>query len=90
MKVRLVSAPAPLTDRTEMETDDTVVPNFRGMTIREVLKKSKEKGIEVRVDRKRLGDRPAAGGRDARAGGPPLHRHLRHGFLKVVRCDFRC
>ena len=40
--------------------------------------------------RKRLGDRPAAGGRDARAGGPPLHRHLRHGFLKVSRCDFRC
>jgi cell division protein FtsI (penicillin-binding protein 3) len=49
MKVRLASAPAPLMDRTGVETDDTVVPNFRGMTIREVLKKSKEKGIEVRV-----------------------------------------
>ena len=49
MKVRLASAPAPLMDRTGVETDDTVVPNFRGMTIREVLKKSKKKGIEVRV-----------------------------------------
>jgi cell division protein FtsI (penicillin-binding protein 3) len=49
MKVSLASAPAPLMDRTAMESDDTVVPNFRGMTIREVLKKSKEKGIEVRV-----------------------------------------
>jgi cell division protein FtsI (penicillin-binding protein 3) len=49
MKVRLASTPASLTDRTGVETDDTVVPNFRGMTIREVLKKSKEKGIEIRV-----------------------------------------
>jgi cell division protein FtsI (penicillin-binding protein 3) len=49
MKVSLASAPAPLTDRTAVESDDTVVPNFQGMTIREVLKKSKEKGIEVRV-----------------------------------------
>ena len=49
MKVRLASIPAPITDRTGVETDDTVVPNFRGMTIREVLKKSKEKGVEVRV-----------------------------------------
>jgi cell division protein FtsI (penicillin-binding protein 3) len=49
MKMRLISTPAPLTDNTEMETDDTVVPNFRGMTIREVLKKSKEKGINIRV-----------------------------------------
>ncbi|MCX5838320.1 MAG: penicillin-binding transpeptidase domain-containing protein [Deltaproteobacteria bacterium] len=49
MKVSLISTPAPLTDRTGVETDDTVVPNFRGLTIREVLKRSKEKGIEVRV-----------------------------------------
>ena len=49
MKVRFASTPAPLTDLTGVETDDTVVPNFRGMTIREVLKKSKEKGFEVRV-----------------------------------------
>jgi cell division protein FtsI (penicillin-binding protein 3) len=49
MKVSLASAPTPLTDRTAVESDEAVVPNFRGMTIREVLKKSKEKGIEVRV-----------------------------------------
>jgi cell division protein FtsI (penicillin-binding protein 3) len=39
----------PPTDRSGTETDETAVPNFRGMTIREVVKKSKEKGIEVRV-----------------------------------------
>ncbi len=49
MDVRLASAPAPLAERATPETDDAVVPNFRGMTIREVLKKSKEKGIEVRI-----------------------------------------
>jgi len=49
MKVRLATVPAPPTDRSGTETDETAVPNFRGMTIREVVKKSKEKGIEVRV-----------------------------------------
>ncbi|OIP91442.1 MAG: penicillin-binding protein [Syntrophobacterales bacterium CG03_land_8_20_14_0_80_58_14] len=49
LKVRLASVPAPPTDRSETETDETAVPNFRGMTIREVVRKSKEKGIEVRV-----------------------------------------
>ena len=49
MKVRLASVPAPPIDRSGTETDETAVPNFRGMTIREVVKKSKEKGIEVRV-----------------------------------------
>jgi cell division protein FtsI (penicillin-binding protein 3) len=49
MKVRLASVPGPPTDRSGTETDETAVPNFRGMTIREVVKKSKEKGIEVRV-----------------------------------------
>jgi len=49
MKVRLVSTPVPLMDDSIEETDDTVVPNFRGMTIREALKKSKEKGIDIRV-----------------------------------------
>jgi cell division protein FtsI (penicillin-binding protein 3) len=48
MKVSLASAPKALTD-TGTDADETVMPNFRGMTIREVLKKSKEKGIEVRV-----------------------------------------
>ncbi|MCE5265632.1 MAG: PASTA domain-containing protein [Deltaproteobacteria bacterium] len=49
MQVSLASAAAPLTAPTVVESDDSVVPDFRGMTIREVLKKSKEKGIEVRV-----------------------------------------
>jgi len=49
MKVRLASAPTPALGRSETETDETAVPNFRGMTIREVVNKSKEKGIEVRI-----------------------------------------
>ncbi len=51
MNVRLVSIRAPLTELpgTETELDEAAVPDFRGMTIREVVKKSKEKGIEVRV-----------------------------------------
>lgn len=48
MKVRLASTQEVLAN-TETDTDETLMPNFRGMTIREVLKKSKEKGIEVRV-----------------------------------------
>ena len=48
MKVSLASAPVLISEGTAAE-DDAVVPNFRGMTIREVLKKSKEKGIEVHV-----------------------------------------
>jgi cell division protein FtsI (penicillin-binding protein 3) len=49
MKVRLASVPAPPANRSGTETDETAVPNFQGMTIREVVKRSKEKGIEVRV-----------------------------------------
>ena len=49
MKVRLASVPTPTKDRSGTETDETALPNFRGMTIREVVKKSKEKGIEVRI-----------------------------------------
>ncbi len=49
MRVSLASAAVPLTAPTATESDESVVPDFRGMTIREVLKKSKEKGIEVRV-----------------------------------------
>jgi cell division protein FtsI (penicillin-binding protein 3) len=48
MKVALASAPVQI-PAAAAEENDAVVPNFRGMTIREVLKKSKEKGIEVRV-----------------------------------------
>ncbi|MBU2055123.1 MAG: PASTA domain-containing protein [Proteobacteria bacterium] len=49
MKLRLVSAPAPLTEKVAMETDESALPDFRGMTIRDVLRKAREKGIEVRV-----------------------------------------
>jgi cell division protein FtsI (penicillin-binding protein 3) len=49
MKLRLISAPAPLANQTAPEGDEAAVPDFRGMTIRDVLRKAKEKGIEVRV-----------------------------------------
>lgn len=49
MKVNLVSAAAPLALDKAMEADDSLVPDFRGMTIREALKKGKEKGLEIQV-----------------------------------------
>jgi cell division protein FtsI (penicillin-binding protein 3) len=49
MKVRLVSAPAPLTVQESLESDEALIPDFRGMSIREVIRKSKEKGLEVRI-----------------------------------------
>jgi beta-lactam-binding protein with PASTA domain len=65
MNVRLVSIPAPLTvlQGIEIEPDETAVPDFRGMTIREVVKKSKERGIEVRVIGSgwAIAQKPAAG-----------------------------
>ncbi|MDA8124457.1 MAG: penicillin-binding transpeptidase domain-containing protein [Deltaproteobacteria bacterium] len=49
VKLRLVTAPAIL-PQAELEPADTaLVPDFRGMTIREVLKKSQEKGLEVQI-----------------------------------------
>jgi len=47
------------------ESDDALVPDFRGMSIREVLKKSKEKGLEVRVSGSgwATAQQPAAGNR---------------------------
>jgi cell division protein FtsI (penicillin-binding protein 3) len=48
LRLRLASAPTAVAAVPVVE-DDSVIPNFRGMTIREVLRKSKEKGIEVRV-----------------------------------------
>ncbi len=64
-KVRLVSAPAPLTLPEPPEADEALVPDFRGMSIREVLKKSKEKGLEVRVSGSgwATAQQPAAGHR---------------------------
>jgi cell division protein FtsI (penicillin-binding protein 3) len=50
INVSLASAvPAPVPEVVATEEDVARMPNFRGMTIREVLKKSKEKGISVRV-----------------------------------------
>jgi len=49
MKVVLASESAPLAVQKTMEADDSLVPDFRGMTIREVLKKSKERGLTVQV-----------------------------------------
>jgi cell division protein FtsI (penicillin-binding protein 3) len=48
IKVKLATAQEMIADK-RTDTDEMVMPNFRGMTIREVLKKSKEKGIEVRL-----------------------------------------
>jgi len=66
LKVRLVSTPAPLTIQETPEApeaDDALVPDFRGMSIREVLKKSKEKGLEVRISGSgwATAQKPAAG-----------------------------
>jgi cell division protein FtsI (penicillin-binding protein 3) len=47
--LKFVSAPASLTGVAEMETDETTMPDFRGLTIREALKKSRERGIDIRV-----------------------------------------
>jgi cell division protein FtsI (penicillin-binding protein 3) len=50
MKLQLASAPLILPPaQGESEADATLIPDFRGMTIREVLKKAKEKGIEVQI-----------------------------------------
>ena len=49
MKVRLASAPLPLAAQETMDSDDAHIPDFRGMSIREVLKRSKEKGLEVEI-----------------------------------------
>jgi cell division protein FtsI (penicillin-binding protein 3) len=63
MKLRLVSAPAPLAERIEAEADESAMPDFRGMTIRDVLKKAREKRIEVRLIGSgwALSQQPAAG-----------------------------
>ncbi|MBA4422187.1 MAG: penicillin-binding protein [Syntrophus sp. (in: bacteria)] len=49
MNVKLASAPAPQAVQASMEEDDTRIPDFRGMSIREVLRKSKEKGLDVQI-----------------------------------------
>jgi cell division protein FtsI (penicillin-binding protein 3) len=61
MEIKLVSAPASLTSLTE--TEEGTMPNFNGMTMREVLKKSKEIGIDVNIIGSgwAIGQKPTAG-----------------------------
>jgi cell division protein FtsI (penicillin-binding protein 3) len=63
MQVRLVSAPAPVLAAASDETDESDIPDFRGMTIREVLKKARQKGVEVRIVGSgwAIAQKPAAG-----------------------------
>ncbi len=54
-KVKLVSATQIVPETTEqmeeMEMEDeSTIPNFQGMTVREVLKKSRERGIELKIN----------------------------------------
>jgi cell division protein FtsI (penicillin-binding protein 3) len=54
-KVKLVSATQIVPETTEqimdVATDDeSTIPNFQGMTVREALKKSRERGIELKID----------------------------------------
>jgi cell division protein FtsI (penicillin-binding protein 3) len=47
MGIKLVSVPASITSFTENE--EGVMPDFSGLTMREVLKKSKEIGVEINI-----------------------------------------
>ncbi|MBM4271362.1 MAG: PASTA domain-containing protein [Deltaproteobacteria bacterium] len=48
--IKLVSTPAIVTGQSDMDTnDEPFMPDFRGMTIREVLKKANEKDIDIKV-----------------------------------------
>ena len=49
MKLKLASASAPQAVQASSDEDDTRIPDFRGMSIREVLKKSKEKGLDIQI-----------------------------------------
>ena len=52
-RVRLVSATQilPQIDAEDAAIEDeTTVPNFEGMTVREALKKSRERGIELKIE----------------------------------------
>jgi cell division protein FtsI (penicillin-binding protein 3) len=67
LKVQLASAPLML---PAPETDASLVPDFRGMTIREVLRKSKEMGLVVQI----VGSGWAAAQRPAAGTRPPENR----------------
>jgi cell division protein FtsI (penicillin-binding protein 3) len=48
--IKLVSTPAIISRQSDMDTsDEPFMPDFRGMTIREVLKKANEKDIDIKV-----------------------------------------
>ena len=51
IKLKLVSAPQIISRHNEMEndTDEPFMPDFTGMTMRDVLKKAREKGLDVKV-----------------------------------------
>jgi cell division protein FtsI (penicillin-binding protein 3) len=48
VKIKLVSLPE-VVNRQIVAEDDSVMPDFRGMNMRDALKKAKEKGIEIQV-----------------------------------------
>jgi len=51
VKLKLVSAPQIISTQadTEKDTDEPFIPDFRGMTIKDALKKAREKGIDIKV-----------------------------------------
>jgi cell division protein FtsI (penicillin-binding protein 3) len=48
VKIRLVSLPGHV-NRQIVTEDDSIMPDFRGMSMRDTLKRAKEKGIEIQV-----------------------------------------
>ena len=71
-----------------MEADDTRHPGFPGDDDPRGPEEIERKRDGGPCHRKRLGDRPATGGRATRAGEPPLHRHLQHGFMRGSDATF--
>ncbi|MBI4632949.1 MAG: PASTA domain-containing protein [Deltaproteobacteria bacterium] len=49
VKLKLVVAPEMIADGTPSDADESQIPDFKGLTIREVLKKAKERGLEVKT-----------------------------------------
>ncbi|MCK9362604.1 MAG: penicillin-binding transpeptidase domain-containing protein [Syntrophales bacterium] len=47
--LKFVSAPATLANVAETAAEEGIMPNFSGMTIREALRKSRERGLDIRV-----------------------------------------
>lgn len=51
VKLKLVSAPQIISTQADAEkdTDEPYMPDFKGMTIKDALKKAREKGIDVKI-----------------------------------------